>query len=97
MRRFQVTYVSARKAIAGTLVLVEIGAIAVHDYPHSPIERHRVGLYADHPALLPDNHEPERAPPEPSGRLITVVSSVTSTDIGPILRFGPGSWPPSST
>jgi hypothetical protein len=87
--------------IAGGVVVVQIGAAAVHFYVHKPIypePDHQAGLYAVQPVALPDNHHPDRAPPEPPGRLITQVSTATATtQIGPISWFIPGGWPPSST
>jgi hypothetical protein len=86
-------------AVAGAVVVVEIGAMAVHFYGHKPIEldHHQVGVYAAQPVILPDNHNPERAPLELSGRLIAGVSSTASTTVIGPNWFIPGGWPPSST
>ena len=66
--------------------------MVVHVYVHKPLEL-QAGLYATQPAMLPDDHHPDRAPPEPPGRLITAVSStaVSSTEANPhfVGRFTP--------
>src|SRR5262245_47121811 len=70
--------------------IVSIAATTVHSYLHKPIDQkpdHQAGLYAVQPVVLPDNHHPDRAPPEPPGRLITQVSTAT-----PTTQNGPISW-----
>jgi hypothetical protein len=85
----------AGACIAGAVVVVEVGAIAIHSYVHHPIEahaNHQVVLYAAQPVVLPDNHQRDPAGPEANGRITVATSTSSASTSAGTIWHTPG-WP----